>query len=471
MSSRIFTNSTHYVQQLITNRNATFAKHKTVLDYVLERSTDDERPYVAIEILGHKFLGLLDSGANRTIIGGPGWDILVSLGLVPDKKLNPSCSIADGSSLSTLGTLTLPLRLRDKIAVINVLVVPDVAHALILGIDFWKSIGIVPDIFRGEFTFAPTATVTAIQTDPALLSKDDLTLEQRAALTNLISTYVSDDNKIGVAKGIEHTITTNAAPIKQRYYPVSPVIQKHIDAELDKMLELGIVEKSNSAWSSPILLIKKKDNSYRFCVDFRKVNQVTEKDAYPLPYVSSILDRLRGATFITSLDIKSAYWQIPLAESAKQYSAFTVPNRGLFHFNRMPFGLHNAPATWQRFIDKTLGSELEPYVFVYLDDIVICTPTFEQHLTILEEVLKRLRDAGLTLGKEKCHFCKPELKYLGYVVNSRGLLVDPDKVAAILRIPTPKNVPEVRRVIGMASWYRRFIPNFSTLIYIYIPLC
>lgn len=123
------------------------------------------------------------------------------------------------------------------------------------------------------------------------------------------------------------------------------------------MLKLGIIEPSRSAWSSPILLVKKKDNSYRFCVDFRKVNSVTEKDAYHLPYASSILDQLRDAKFITSLDIKSAYWQIEMEENSKQYTAFTVPNRGLFQFTRMPFGLHNAPATWQRLIDQVIGSD------------------------------------------------------------------------------------------------------------------
>lgn len=185
-------------------------------------------------------------------------------------------------------------------------------------------------------------------------------------------------------------------------------MQAHIDAELDKMLQAGVVEKSKSAWSSPILLVKKKDGTYRFCVNFRRANSVTEKDAYPLPYVSSILDRLRDAKFITSLDIKSAYWQIKMEDNSKQYTAFTVPNRGLFQFT--PFGLHNAPATWQRIIDHVLGPELEPFVFVYLDDVIICAPTFDKHLEILGIVLQKLRDAGLTLGRDKCHICQPELK-------------------------------------------------------------
>lgn len=118
----------------------------------------------------------------------------------------------------------------------------------------------------------------------------------------------------------------------------------------------------------------------------------------------------------------------------------------------------------QRFIDRVIGIDMERYVLVYLDDIVICTPTFEKHLEVLNVVFERLRRAGLTLNQEKCRICVPELKYLGYVVNSAGLLVDPEKIEAILRIPPPKNVREVRRLVGLASWYRRFVPNFSTLL-------
>ncbi|KAK9703188.1 Reverse transcriptase (RNA-dependent DNA polymerase) [Popillia japonica] len=145
-------------------------------------------------------------------------------------------------------------------------------------------------------------------------------------------------------------------------------MQKIVDKELDEMLRLGVVQKSSSPWSSPILMIPKKDGKYRFCVDYRKLNQVTKKDAYPLPYVSSTLDKLRDAKYLTSLDVKSAYWQIPVAPNSRQYTAFTVPNRGLFEFARLPFGLSNSPATWMRFIDRVLGPELEPNVFVYLSN-------------------------------------------------------------------------------------------------------
>lgn len=152
----------------------------------------------------------------------------------------------------------------------------------------------------------------------------------------------------------------------------------------------------------------------------------------------NILDKLRDAQSISSLDIKSAYWQVPMAETSREYTAFTIPNRWLFQFfRRMPFGLHNAPSTWHRIIDKALGNNLEPNVFVYLDNVVIITSTFEQHIRILEEVFRRLREATLTVSLDKCQFCRPQLRYLGHVVDKYGLHVDPDKVNAILDIPVP----------------------------------
>ena len=229
-------------------------------------------------------------------------------------------------------------------------------------------------------------------------------------------------------------------------------------------MEKDVVEPSNSPWASGVLLIKKPDDSYRWVVDLRNVNKVTKADSYPLPKVSDILDQLRDARYISSIDLTSAYFQIPLEKSSREKTAFIVPRKGLFQFKRMPQGLHTSPATWQRFIDRVLGEDLKPYVFVYLDDIIIVSQTFEDHLILLEKVLSRLESAGLTINLEKSKFCRQELKYLGYVVNERGLHVDPEKVRAISEYKRPKNRKHIRRFIGMASWYRRFVPNFSSIM-------
>lgn len=436
-------------------------KNKAILDFILASARDDERPYLEVEIFGKKILGLLDSGASATILGGPGWELFKSSNLSFSGNIT-SCVMANGQSSEVLGSIRLPIRVRDQVIVFDVLVIPEVTHAIVLGADFWKRMGIVPDLRTGEWIFSsnPTNFISAIE------SRTELSKDQELELDNVVQEEFGKlfSDKLGCARHVEHVITTESPPIKQRCRPLSPPLQKQVDEALTKMLKDDVIEKSNSAWSSPILLVPRKDGTYRFCVDFRKLNSVTKRDSYPLPNVTNILDRLRDAKFLSSLDMKSAYWQIKLSEESKQYTAFSVLGRGLYQFKRLPFGLHNAPATFQRFIDQVLGPELEPYVFVYLDDIIIITQTFEQHLKVMREVLSRLWKAGLILNRDKCQFCRPELRYLGYVVDKNGLRVDPEKVQAILKIPTPTTVSEVRRVMGMASWYRRFVPQFSSII-------
>ncbi|XP_029053801.1 uncharacterized protein K02A2.6-like [Osmia bicornis bicornis] len=254
-----------------------------------------------------------------------------------------------------------------------------------------------------------------------------------------------------------------AEPTKHRYTPRNPAMQAIINQEVDKMLANGIIEPSRSPWSSPVVLVRKKNGTYRFCVDYRQVNRLTEKDAYPLPQAQDTLDKLREARFISTLDLANGYWQVPLDAASRPITAFTVPERGLFHFKVMSFGLHSAPSTFQRLLDEVVGPSLAPWCFAYLDDIIVLGRTFEEHLANLREVFRRLRAANLRLNPEKCCFGRTELKYLGHVVTSQGVRTDPDKVQAIKGIPPPRNTKELRRFLGTASWYRRFIPRFADL--------
>lgn len=438
-------------------------KLQIILDYVLEHALNDERPYLEINILGKSMLGLLDSGASRTVVGRKGYSVIQELGLVINREKSSGCTVANGNRCQSIGTVELPITLRGQFRLLEAFVVPELPHLLILGADFWRIMGIVPDLRHNEWHFSNEPVV--VNEVEHVKGQTLLTSMEQDRLQAVIDRNINlMGNKLGCTDKAEHVIVTNSPPIKQRYYRVSPIVSQQINKELDEMLEQGIVEPSKSPWSSPILLVKKKDGNYRFCVDYRKLNSVTVRDSYPLPLVADTLDKLRDAKYLSSLDVKSAYWQVPMAETSKEYTAFTVPNRGLFQFKRMPFGLHNAPATWQRLIDNVLGHDLEPHVFVYLDDVVIVSQTFEQHLSILEEVFRRLREAKITVSSDKCQICRAQMKYLGYVVDRNGLHVDPDKVKAMLDLPTPSSVGEVRRVVGTFSWYRRFVPDFSSII-------
>jgi hypothetical protein len=189
-----------------------------------------------------------------------------------------------------------------------------------------------------------------------------------------------------------------------------------------------------------------------------------KKDSYPLPLVDRILSSLRDARYLSSIDLKSAFWQIPLEKSSREKTAFSVPGCGLYHFRRMPFGLSNAAQTHQRLMDKILGPELEPRVFVYLDDVIVTSRTFSEHIALLKEVCKRLEDANLTVNLEKCKFFRSSLHYLGFVVNREGLRTDPDKITAMVNYPAPTTTTELKRFLGLCSWYRRFIPHFSSIV-------
>lgn len=444
----------------VEQKKSVSVEQNAVLNFILASAQNDERPYLQVSILGKLVLCLLDSGASRTIAGQAGCEFLMNLGFRV-RPIAMHCTVANGNHCQVTGVVSVPIQLREQIKILDILLVPSVVTTFILGTDFWVSFGVVPDLRRGEWKFSseePEMNISQISTF--------LTAEQQQQLDDLLLTSfpVCNDNELGCTNLVEHEILCDSPPIKQRYYPISPKMQEIVDKELNEMLRLGVVQKSTSPWSSPILLVPKRDNTYRFCVDYRKLNKVTQHDAYPLPYVSATLDKLRDARYLSSLDVKSAYWQIKMSEKSRPFTAFTVPNRGLFEFLRMPFGLMNSPSTWSRLIDRILGPELEPHVFAYLDDIIIVTQTAEKHLEVLREVFRRLSEAGLKLSKDKCRFCLPELRYLGYVVDKCGLHVDPEKVEAILKFPTPTTVTEVRRFVGMASWYRRFVPNFSTVI-------
>jgi transposase InsO family protein len=417
----------------------------------------DPRPYLRVKIFGVSLLGLLDSGAAVTVIGDPGWLKLRSLGLTLHPH-QPVC-VADGSVLAVSGSVDLPIEVSGRVRVTRVVVVPSVTSEILLGVDLWKDLDLVPRLRHSTYSFGNSLDALCEVSQP-------ITPDQRAQVDRLVTKYCArTDSGLGRATAVEHIIDVgDSKPIKQRYYPVSPYVQKLIDDEVEKMLALGVIEPSRSAWSSPVVMVKKPNGAYRFCIDFRKINQVSKRDAYPLPYVNSILTRLHNARYFSSIDVKSAYWQIPLSEASKEITAFTVPGKGLFQFTRMPFGLHNAPATWQRFVDTVIGADLEPLVFVYLDDVIVATPDFHQHLDVLEKVLTRLTNAGLTMNREKCEFLKDELRYLGHIVDSRGVRTDPSKIECMLNYPRPTSVKELRRFVGLISWYRKFVRNFSTIV-------
>jgi hypothetical protein len=191
--------------------------------------------------------------------------------------------------------------------------------------------------------------------------------------------------------------------------------------------------------------------------------QVTVKDAFPLPQVADLVDSLSGHRYFSTLDLASGYWQVPMEESSQEKTAFVIPGGGHFEFLRMPFGLTNAVPTFQRLMSVVLEGLLPLRCLVYLDDVLVIGRSFEQHLENLEAVLEAISKAGLKVKPSKCHFAQSSVDFLSFIISDSGLAPDCKKVEAISRYPTPKNLTELRRFLGMASYYRRFISGFSDI--------
>lgn len=429
----------------------------------MERLNDDDRPYLRIRVFNESILALLDSGSNVSILGSPSLFLLKRLNLPINYDVSFHLTTADGTLQSTLGYVDLPIGLDNLSKNFRVLVVPSISQPMILGMDVIQAFNIKLDFTNFSFNTSTLSTAAVHAIKPA----EDLTPLQQDGLNEVVKLFrsIGPENEIGRTHLLTHTIKTEGSPIRQRQYPLSPAMQSVLNKEIDEMLKLDIIKPvtTTSPWLSPLWLVGKKDGSFRVCFDGRKLNSVTIPDSYPMPLIDSIISKVRNASFVSSIDLKSAFFQIPLDDDSKLKTTFAVQGRGLFCFNVLPFGLNNAAQAMCRLMDMVIGPSLEPYVFYYLDDIIVVTPDFESHLKVLTQLFKRLQEANLTVNFGKCQFCRSSLKFLGFLVDEQGLRTDPDKIKSILEYPVPTNTTQIRRLIGLVGYYRRFLKDFSTV--------
>ena len=293
----------------------------------------------------------------------------------------------------------------------------------------------------------------------------DLTPEQVLAINLLIEekrlAFAWGKLDMGRCEFVEHHIEVHGhAPIQKSLFRYSASEKVILHKEINMMLELGVLEHSQSPWGFPAILLPKKDGGIRVCIDYRDLNAITKTDAYPLPRIDEMLDRLHGAKYFSKLDCKSAYWMIRMAEESKDLTAVITPF-GKYSFNYMPFGLKNAPSTFQRAMDWVLAPL--DYAYPYLDDIIVFSPSWKEHLEALQQVFDRLIGANMKLKLSKCEFGMSSITYLGHLATREGIAQDPAKTKAIEEWPQPTNVTELRSFLGLASYYRRFVRNFSKL--------
>ncbi|MCG8078888.1 MAG: DDE-type integrase/transposase/recombinase, partial [Candidatus Thiodiazotropha taylori] len=300
------------------------------------------------------------------------------------------------------------------------------------------------------------------------IDKDNLSEEQLTKVKEVLNDWSHIFSKgltdLGKTNLVKHSIKlTDNTPFKDPYRRIPPAMYEEVKQHLKDMLEADAIRPSESPFSSNVVLVRKKDGSLRFCIDFRKLNSRTIRDAYTLPRIDDTIDTLMGAKFFSKLDLRSGYWQVEMEEDDKKKTSFSEGSLGVFECNRMAFGLTNAPATFQRLMERCMGELNLKECLIFLDDILIFSDTFEEHIKRIQAVFSRLHEHGLKLKPSKCEFFKTSVKYLGHVVTENGVETDPDKIKALVEWPVPHNVKTLRSFLGFAGYYRRFIRDYAKI--------
>lgn len=445
---------------------------------------NESRPVVRLNILNFKLKALLDTGSHKNICGSSGTEFLEKIGFYSSRVSShegPFVNTADGTSHQIKRKFSVPIHFDKNFSIIEFYSAPSLPINFIVGIPFMSSFHIsltTPNSSWNPFdnerleecqlnALEDCSFLNELDINEDVECQKELTYEQLKSLNPIIQKF-EELGKIllGKTNVIAHDIDTgNNKPSFTGTRPMSPAIERKVEQEFLRFKELGVVEPAQSAYRNAMTMVERYKLGklkLRLCLDSRKLNAITKVEKYDLPRISSILARLGKGKYFSKIDLKDAYLQIPLTERSKEKTAFFVRGHGVWQFITMPFGLVNCSATMQRLMD-TLFGDLDGMVFVYQDDLIIVNEDFNEHVHTLEIVADKLLKAGLSINFAKSGFCLKSMRYMGYVVDDLGLRPDPEKISCVLKIPLPTNATELRRFLGMASWYRRFINNFAEI--------
>ena len=445
------------------------------------RETECLSPLQFIFLLNgrEEFLALIDSGAQLNLLSEEllkflnSYEIISSsvthLKAVNDTSLLISQWIKVSFSLSNGEQVGIPFA-----------VVKDIKSVIILGLPFLTKLrGQIdyrnkvistpkgPILLMDGYKSGHSRHVNEIEADriESIISSAHLSVHGKEKLRSILETYkmLYHNDKRGEVKGLSHSIIlTTKRPVTTKARIHSEEHEKAIAQEVEKMLADGVIVPSDSPYSSEIVMVRKKTGEWRMCIDYRPLNKHTIDDKYPLPRISDLLFSIKDSKYFVALDLRSGYWQIPMDSDCRKMTAFRC-SKGLFEFRVMPFGLKNAPATFQRNMDFLLGDMRFKNVLVYIDDILIHHADEDRCMHLLEEVFLRLQNAGMTINLAKSEFFPDDLKYLGHIIKGGKLRPDPDKIRILEKIEAPKTVSEVRSLLGMIGYFQSYIPAYSKL--------
>lgn len=342
----------------------------------------------------------------------------------------------------------------------------------IIGDDTLKQLEAVIDRKNNMLILAPNIKINLKEKQSKEVNNIQTDINPENYIKNLLCKYeklfgpISDSGTIDTSVRAEIR-TTSSEPIYTKSYPYPANLRAEVEAQISKMLSDGVIRPSKSPFNSPLWIVPKKPNSagerqYRLVIDFKRLNAITIADAYPIPDITNTLASLGESKYFTTLDLTSGFHQIKMKESDIAKTAFSTAN-GKYEFTRLPFGLKNAPAIFQRMINDVLKPLIGKICYVYIDDIIVFGKSISDHLNNLEQVLSYLDKANLRVNLEKSKFLRTQVNFLGYIINQEGIRADPEKIAAIQKIPPPKNLKELKSFLGLASYYRKFIKDYAKL--------
>lgn len=423
---------------------------------------------------------LIDSGSSHSFLSS-----IVASQLPDVRQLSQpvSVKVADGSAIVCSSELAVvEWSMQGFSFHSNLKILPLCIYDLNLGMDWleafspmkinwqqkWMSIsyGSQQVLFQGNEERESECAViqlfciaadTTEPNEPTLCPKIQAVIDQYKHLfaePSSLPPHCACDHKIPLVAG--------AQPVAVRQYRYSPALQTELETQVSDMLQAGLIQPSTSSFSSPVLLVHKKDSSQHFCIDYRLLNSLTVKSKFPIPVIDELLDELSSARWFTSLDQRAGFNQIRLAPGEEHKTAFQT-HWGHFEFTIMAFGLTRAPNTLQGAMNTTLHPLLRKCVLVFFDDILIYSRTLEEHIVHLQQVLALLEKDGWLLKMSKCHFAKQEIAYLGHVISAKGISTDPSKIASIQAWARPQDVNQLRSFLGLTGYYRKFVQNYALL--------
>jgi hypothetical protein len=449
-------------------------------------------PFRAPIVIGDQVVSaIFDTGASVSLISS---DLVQVLGLVPNGD-RMALSGFDGKTRVVCDiVMDVPVRVGGKLRAEHMCVHPSKTNFCLLGMTWFQNYGIKQDLDQG-LVYVPTGgnsyvevkggfgaqdddgslfgvIINQVEQDDGVIKPSDGDLNLDAVDDPDLRDFITKNKNLfvevsghGIIKNARHDIQIKpgSAPVRSKPYRLTWEEDNYLKKELKSLLELGIIKASNGMWASPVFFVKKKTNDLRMVVDYRGLNEVTVKDAFPLPRVDELLDSIGGAKIFSTMDAANGFWQVPLTKDAQEKSGF-VTKYGTFTFAVLAFGMCNGPSSYQKAMTNILGDYIGDFVLVFIDDIIVYSRNKDEHIKHLALVMDKIKSSGLKLKFKKCNFMKEKVEYLGHMVTGEGILPTSRNVEKIQGMKTPTNVEEVRSFLGCVGYYRRFFQNYGDMV-------